>query len=41
LVKYLGDVVPSLFQLIELVFNINTTESSNEEELHTYDNEEA
>ncbi|CAD8070471.1 unnamed protein product [Paramecium primaurelia] len=41
LAKYLGDVVPSLFQLIELVFNINSTDSSNEEELHTYDNEEA
>ncbi|CAK67710.1 unnamed protein product (macronuclear) [Paramecium tetraurelia] len=41
LTKYLGDVVPSLFQLIEQVFNLNTTGSTNEEELHTYDNEEA
>ncbi|CAD8079878.1 unnamed protein product [Paramecium primaurelia] len=39
LAKYLGQIVPSLFQLIQQVFNINTKESN--KELHTYDNEEA
>ncbi|CAD8128052.1 unnamed protein product [Paramecium sonneborni] len=41
LAKYLGDIVPSLFQLIQQVFNMNSTGSENGKELHTYDNEEA
>ncbi|CAK69294.1 unnamed protein product (macronuclear) [Paramecium tetraurelia] len=41
LAKYLGEIVPSLFKLIQQVFNINTTESNKKKELLTYDNEEA